>query len=118
MRRSTTARSPQEQSRGRDGRRAAADFVDQLTKFSDVTGKTGAYNASTGIIYGPYLRNGMPPLPIGANAGSTDVLFDSTNSPPAVVEGGGEGWVYNPNTGEIRANTLATDEAGDNYSDY
>ncbi len=96
----------------------AADMIGQLTKFSDVTGKTGAYNAGTGIIYGPYLRNGMPPLPIGANAGSTAVLFDTTNSPPAVAEGGLQGWVYNPNTGEIRANTIATDEAGDPYSGY
>jgi len=96
----------------------ASDMVDQLTKHSDINGKTGAYAPGSGIIYGPYLRNGIPPLPVGANAGSTDVLFDSTNSPPVVSETSGEGWVYNPNTGEIRANTVATDEAGDNYSDY
>lgn len=96
----------------------AADMISQLSSFSDINGKTGAYNASTGIIYGPYLRNGMPPLPIGANAGSTDVLFDTTNSPPAIAEGGGEGWVYNPNTGEIRANTTATNEAGESYGDF
>ena len=96
----------------------ASDFVDQLSKFSDSTGKTGAYDAASGIVYGPYLRNGMPPLPVGASAGSTDVLFDTTNSPPVVNEAGGEGWVYNPSTGEIKANTLATDEGGSNYSDY
>ncbi len=96
---------------------AAADAVDQLTKFSDIKGTTGTFNASTGVIYGPYLRNGLPPLPIGANAGSTDILFGAA-SPPAVSEGTGEGWVYNQNTGEIRANTTATDEAGNNYSDY
>lgn len=96
----------------------ASDFVDQLTKFSDTSGKTGAYNAGTGIIYGPYLRSGMPPLPVGANAGSTDVLFDAANSPPVVAEGGGEGWVYNATTGEIIANTSATDEGGTAYSTY
>jgi general secretion pathway protein G len=97
---------------------AAADFVEQLTKHSDKNGKTGAYDAASGIVYGPYLRSGLPPLPVGANAGSKDVLFDATNSPPDVSEGGGEGWVYNPNTGEIKANTTATDESGGNYSDY
>lgn len=95
-----------------------ADFVAQLTSFTDVTGKTGAYNVSNGTVYGPYLRNGMPALPVGANKGAKTVLFDSTNSPPVVVEAGGEGWVFNPDTGEIKANTVATDEAGGNYSDY
>ncbi|NOX59988.1 MAG: prepilin-type N-terminal cleavage/methylation domain-containing protein [Planctomycetes bacterium] len=99
------------------GSGAAADFVAQLTTFSDIAGKTGTFNTSTGIIYGPYLRNGLPPLPIGANAGSKDVVF-ATASPPAVAESGGEGWVYNKTTGEIKANTVATDESGDNYSDY
>ncbi|HNO77766.1 MAG TPA: prepilin-type N-terminal cleavage/methylation domain-containing protein [Phycisphaerae bacterium] len=102
---------------GTAGTGAAADMVDQLTKFSDIDGKTGAFNAATGIIYGPYLRNGIPPLPVGANAGSKDVLFGAA-SPPAVSEGSGEGWVYNQNTGEIRANTTATDESTANYSDY
>jgi prepilin-type N-terminal cleavage/methylation domain-containing protein len=98
---------------------AAADMVGQLTKYSDKNGKTGDYNLGTGIIYGPYLRNGLPPLPVGTTTyGSTDVLFDAANSPPVVAEAGGEGWVYNPNTGEIKANTLATDEGGNNYSDY
>ncbi len=102
---------------GTAGTGVASDMVDQLTKFSDISGKTGAFNAATGIVYGPYLRNGIPPLPVGDNAGSTDVLFGAA-SPPAVSEGTGEGWVYNQNTGEIRANTAATDEGGDNYSDY
>lgn len=96
----------------------AADFAPQLTTFSNINGQTGAYNAGTGIIYGPYLRNGIPKLPVGANVGSVAVLFDTTNSPPAVSEGGGEGWVYNPNTGEIKANTTATDESGTAYSTY
>ncbi len=97
---------------------AAADFIEQLTKHSDKDGVTGTYDAASGLVYGPYLRNGIPPLPVGANAGSTDVVFDSTNSPPEVAEGGGEGWVYNPDTGEIIANTAATTEAGDKYSEF
>ncbi len=93
----------------------ASDFVDQLTKYSNVDGATGAYNTATGVIYGPYLRNGMPPLPVGPAATKTDLLFVAT-SPPTPDNAGG--WVYNPDTGEIRANTDVTDEAGNNYSDY
>jgi general secretion pathway protein G len=91
------------------------DFVAQLTKFSDVSGKCGDYDAATGIIYGPYLRNGMPPLPVGPNATATDVLFSAT-SPPTPDNAGG--WVYNQSTGELRANTSVADESGKNYDAY
>jgi general secretion pathway protein G len=96
----------------------ATDFVDQLTKFSDIDGKVGAYNVTSGIVYGPYLRHGIPPLPVGDDAGSTDVRFDSTNSPPTPVASDGKGWAYNPTTGEIIADTNATDESTNAYSDY
>ncbi|HRX83815.1 MAG TPA: prepilin-type N-terminal cleavage/methylation domain-containing protein [Phycisphaerae bacterium] len=96
---------------------AASDAVDQLTKYSDINGKTGDYSATDGIVYGPYLRNGMPPLPVGANVGSTDIVF-STASPPTVAEGGGEGWAYNQTTGQIIANTSAKDESDTAYSTY
>jgi prepilin-type N-terminal cleavage/methylation domain-containing protein len=97
---------------------AAEDFVAQLTSFSDVNGKTGAYSATDGIVYGPYLRNGIPPLPVGANAGSKTVLFDSAKSPPDVVEAGKQGWAYNPDSGAIIANTIAADESTTLYSSY
>ena len=60
----------------------------------------------------------MPAIATGANAGNRNVLFDATNSPPVVAEGGGEGWVYNPNTGELLPNTVATDESGTAYTTY
>ena len=91
------------------------DFVAHLTKYSDIDGKTGAYNAATGIIYGPYLRNGVPALPVGPSDEATTVTFVAT-SPPTPDNAGG--WVYNPSTGEIRANTDVTDEASKAYSDY
>ena len=98
----------------------ASDAIDQLTKFSDVNGKTGAYDASATppVIYGPYLRNGIPPLPVGTTAGATGILLDNTNSPPTVAQSGTEGWVYNSSTGEVLANTTATDETGTAYSTY
>ena len=96
-----------------------ADFIAQLTEYSAVNGKTGAPDpaATPPLIYGPYLRNGVPPLSVGVNAGSTEIKFDG-NSPPETKEGGGHGWMYNPETGEIIANTTATDESGKPYSEY
>ncbi len=98
----------------------ASDFIDHLTKFSDINGKTGDYDASATppIIYGPYLRNGIPTLPVGSTSGASGILLDSTNSPPEVAESATEGWVFNPSTGEILANTTATDETGTAYSTY
>ena len=97
-----------------------ADFIAQLTEYSAVNGETGAHDpaATPPLIYGPYLRNGMPPLPVGVNAGNAEVKFDKTNSPPQVAEGNGRGWMYNSETGEIIANTTATDESGKPYSEY
>nr|HPM24715.1 hypothetical protein [Phycisphaerae bacterium] len=63
----------------------------------------------------------VPPCPVGENAGKTtaaNVLIDSTNSPPVPVTTGGEGWVYNPNTGEFLPNTTQTDDAGIAYNTY
>jgi general secretion pathway protein G len=90
-----------------------ADLVAQLTQNSHVSGRTGKYNAASGVIYGPYLRTGMPILPVPP--GEKDVLFDA-DSPP--TPDGSGGWVYNPDSGEIRANTTATDEVGTPFSEY
>ena len=96
------------------------DFLAQLTEYSAATGETGARDpaATPPIIFGPYLRNGMPALPVGVNAGNAEVEFDKANSPPQVAEGNHKGWMYNPKTGEIIANTTATDESGKPYSEY
>ncbi|RMF80832.1 MAG: prepilin-type N-terminal cleavage/methylation domain-containing protein [Planctomycetota bacterium] len=93
-----------------------ADMVAQLTTY---TSATGATNASKTAVYkfGPYLV-AIPPCPVGNAANPSDVLIDTTNSPPTVNTTGGEGWVYNPTTGEFIANTNDTDETGKAYSAY
>ncbi len=95
-------------------------FAAQLTKCTAVTGKTGRYNptATPPIIYGPYLQRGIPPQPIGPNAGDARVKIDESGSPPPVSENTGKGWVYNPETGEIIANTNGLDASGKPYSAY
>ena len=69
------------------------------------------------FIYGPHL-NSIPPCPVGENTGSNGILVDAINSPPTVVTAGGEGWVYNPNTGEWLINSTQTDDEGKAYNTY
>ncbi len=99
---------------------ATADaFVDKLTKYTDLSGTVSATKTTTAK-YGPYLA-AVPPCPVGENAGkstASKVLIDSTNSPPVPVITGGEGWVYNPTTGEFLPNTAQTDDGGKAYKDY
>jgi len=40
------------------------------------------------------------------------VLIDSVNSPPEADTGTGDGWVYNPNTGEFYANLAGIAQHG------
>lgn len=77
-------------------------FVNQLTKYSNALGGV-SLTPSASHPFGPYLQR-MPPLPVGGNNGKNAVAIDATNSPPLVVVGP-EGWVYNPATGEIIANS-------------
>lgn len=101
----------------------AATFKNQLTMYTDVGGGTSATkNIAGGFKYGPYLL-AVPPCPVGQNAGKTtaaDVLIDNANSPPVPnpASAGGEGWVYNPSTGEFLPNTDQSDEGGKAYTSY
>jgi type II secretory pathway pseudopilin PulG len=99
-----------------DGTNAANSydaFLSQLTKYTNETGKAAATkDPAQNIILGPYLRKGIPPLPVGANKGKSTVKMDNTASPPAAAVASGEGWVYNNKTGDIIANADDTDESG------
>lgn len=95
---------------------SSTTFKDQMLKYSNAAGAV-VNTPDADHPFGPYLRKGIPPLPVGTNRGSTEVLIDTTNVPPAVSEGGGEGWVYNPKTGDIIANSSANNEAGDTTYD-
>lgn len=97
-----------------------ATFSDQLLKYSDAAGNTAdAKNTATGITLGPYLRKQIPPLPVGSaatNRGQSTVkLGDPLPTPDATTA-----WLYDNKTGELAANTAATDtdDAGKKYSDY
>lgn len=107
-----------------DGEGNAADsaeaMANQLTKYSKVTGETSdTRDPANGFVYGPYLRKGIPPLPVGTNRGKTTVLMDTVNTPPAVSVNTGQGWVYNPRTGDLIANADNMNDAGEKaYNEY
>ena len=91
-------------------------FANQMTKHSSAIGEV-ADAWDTDHTYGPYLRV-MAPVPVGPNKGNATVAIDTTNSPP-LVTGGTEGWVYNPTTGGIIANTDDANRAGTRaYDEY
>lgn len=93
-----------------------ADFVDQLTKYTNASGDVSATKAPSTHPFGPYLV-AIPPCPVGDQSDPTAIAFDTTNSPPSVTADTG-GWIYNPNTGEFLANSNATDVSGKAYNTY
>ena len=91
-------------------------LVGQLVMFSKLDG-TVQDTRDADFKFGPYLRKGMPPCPVGTNRGKTTVAMVSG---VPTYQASGEGWVYSYDTGEIIANCADTDtnEAGVKYSTY
>ena len=94
----------------------AAAVVDQLTLFSDEAGTGTSATKTTVFKYGPYLVK-IPPCPVVTGTKKSDIVINIIASPPATTAGG-EGWVYNYNTGEFIANSTATDDEGTAYNTY
>lgn len=89
-----------------------ANIVAALTTYTDDTGATSATKTGN-YIYGPYLR-AIPTLPVGAKKGQTGIDVVANASTATI------GWIYDPTTGTIRANTISTevDAKGNQYSTY
>ncbi len=103
-----------------DGTGAAATdgaLIGQMIMYSKFDGTVQATkDAANGFKYGPYLRKGMPPAPVGPNRSKTTVKVVA--GVPAYVATG-EGWVYSYDTGELIVNSdTETDEAGVKYNEY
>ena len=102
---------------GAGGAAESADaFESQLLQYSGLDGAVADARDSDHP-FGPYLRKGIPPLPVGDNKGATGVQIDTVNSPPLVVADATIGWVYNPLTGDIIGNSDNDNEAGDTTYD-
>ena len=92
-----------------DGTNAAhteTSFVRQMTEFTDSDGRAQSIRDAT-FRYGPYLRKGMPPLPVGPYAGASGVQVVTGATVPAFVADDAIGWVYNDTTGNIIPNLSA-----------
>ena len=102
---------------GADG--SDVTLVDQLTKKTNASGTVGTGAA---FIYGPYLRRGFPPVPVGPNAGTASGIIMTTAADITTVvdetTDPTKGWIYNYQTGEIVPNTDDTDESTVQYYDY
>ena len=89
-----------------------ANFVSQMTQFSDTPGTSfaAAADVGNGIVYGPYLK-GIPALPVGAEKGSTTV---------AAAAAAGVAWIYTDASGVIVCNTTGAeaDKDGKLYNTY
>ncbi len=89
-----------------DGTNAAKTeqaFVSQLTQYSGKPGQV-VHARDAAHPFGPYLANGVPPLPVGPRAGATGVKIVEGNPILAVTAAANIGWLYNATSGEIRAN--------------
>jgi len=89
-----------------------AALISQLTKYSGETGEVADARDATHP-FGPYLRKGIPPAPVGTNKGKSTVTVANTG--PTVA--GTTGWVYNTATGDIIVNSNASNDAEDNTYD-
>ena len=93
-----------------------AAMVNQLTQYSDAVGNVSA-DSTPNHPFGPYLHR-IPRLPVGGNRGESGVVIDAANSPPLVAISA-NGWVYNPITGEIIANSDDANQDGSlTYDEY
>jgi prepilin-type N-terminal cleavage/methylation domain-containing protein len=75
---------------------SAGNITSQLTMFTDGQGNTSTTRVGS-FQLGPYLK-AVPPLPVGANRGSTGI---------SGVDGAGVGWLYDASNGVIQANVNA-----------
>jgi general secretion pathway protein G len=90
-------------------------FIAQLTLASKDTGATNAVGTA-GFPYGPYIRESIPGNPANsANLSTVKVLADSDTWPAGDDS---TGWIYQPKTGKIRANSAGAAPSGKNYSDF
>lgn len=91
----------------------ASTFVNQLTRYTDEAGNTSSSYSSV-YRFGPYLSK-MPPNPLNGKSG---VELVTDGSPTADESRDGIGWVFNPQTLELIANSAGSDEEGRAYASY
>ncbi|MCU0915210.1 MAG: type II secretion system GspH family protein [Planctomycetes bacterium] len=88
-------------------------FVDQATLSSNARGQTAAAGTA-GFNFGPYLSR-IPVNPLN-NQDTVHMVLNGDSFPAAAD--GNHGWIFKPETGEIRPDNLGANERGVAYYDY
>ncbi len=90
-------------------------LINQLTLSSKEDGSTAAVGTA-GFGYGPYIREALPANPASATGLNTVKVLADADAWPAADDS--TGWIYQPKTGKIRANSTGNAPAGKAWSDY
>ena len=88
-------------------------FLDQAMLSSNSQGQTAA-RGTAGYPYGPYLSK-IPTNPFNQKD-AVEVLANGVAFPAAADDS--HGWIYKPETGEIRPDNTGTDDQGTTYYAY
>jgi prepilin-type N-terminal cleavage/methylation domain-containing protein len=82
-----------------------AAFINQLTQYTDKTGKTSDTKIPATYPYGPYLT-AIPdnPLPNTAAAATPSVVAVTADTGPLAADAAAQGWKVSKETGQIIAN--------------
>ena len=91
-----------------------ADFISQMTRYSDALGNTAAAYSNT-FKYGPYLTK-IPENPLSSKNGILLVPNDTPIPAPDLSQP--YGWMYKPQTLQFVPNVPGTDLDGRPYTSY
>jgi len=89
-----------------DGSTDQQDFIDAMLLSSDADGTTGAVGTKP---FGPYFVGQIPPNPY---SGARGIMIVADVPGTAPDDSSTLGWIYNPATGQIKANSSGTTSDG------
>jgi len=89
-------------------------FVDQMTLASQKDNSTAPLGTA-GYPHGPYLKTGIPANPFN-DLTTVTIIVDGGPMPTAGDDT--TGWVFKPQTGELKCNSSATTEEGASVWDF
>ena len=91
-----------------------ADFIDQMTRYTDVLGNSAAGYTNT-FKFGPYLTK-IPDNPLSSKSGILVVANGGAIPAPDLTQP--YGWIYKPQTLQFIPNVPGTDLDGRPYTSY
>ena len=89
---------------------ATAAFTAQLTRYSNVQGKTSTSKDAANYPFGPYFREGLPKASLPTESNTVIADYDEVNDIANTVASDGTGWKIAVQTGQIIVNDKDYDE--------